>query len=177
MLLHNKSRNLATFSKISFQSLLKMSEISQKGVPTNDPKNIHDMTAFVQQTLTDMQNKFTNMSDQVRAVLFLDFTHFLDDGTHGRHVLETRRFGKIHAGDDGPGRRGLALLIPKKTSSFFQPFLFLVRILKYQKKNPFSFPFSFYFCRKQIYASRLFLFYLNSLFLIVRRKSKARRNA
>ena len=159
MLLHNKSRNLATFSKISFQSLLTMSEISQKGVPTNDPKNIHDMTAFVQQTLTDMQNKFTNMSDQVRAVLFLDFTHFLDDGTHGRHVLETRRFGKIHAGDDGPGRRGLALLIPKKTSSF-QPFLFLVRILKYQKKNPFSFPFSFYFCRKQIYASRLFFFLL-----------------
>ena len=43
-----------------------MSEVSQKGVPTNDPKNIHDMTAFVQQTLTDMQNKFTNMSDQVR---------------------------------------------------------------------------------------------------------------
>ncbi|CAG5096562.1 Oidioi.mRNA.OKI2018_I69.XSR.g14677.t1.cds [Oikopleura dioica] len=42
-----------------------MSEISQKGVPTNDPKNIHDMTAFVQQTLTDMQNKFTNMSDQM----------------------------------------------------------------------------------------------------------------
>ena len=42
-----------------------MSEVSQKGVPTNDPKNIHDMTAFVQTTLTDMQNKFTNMSDQV----------------------------------------------------------------------------------------------------------------
>ena len=144
MLLHNKSRNLATFSKISFQSLLTMSEISQKGVPTNDPKNIHDMTAFVQQTLTDMQNKFTNMSDQVRAVLFLDFTHFLDDGTHGRHVLETRRFGKIHAGDDGPGRRGLALLIPKKTSSF-QPFLFLVRILKYQKKILLVFHFLFIF--------------------------------
>ena len=35
------------------------------GVATNDPKNIHDMTAFVQQSLTDMQNKFTNMSDQV----------------------------------------------------------------------------------------------------------------
>ena len=36
------------------------------GIATNDPKNIHDMTAFVQQSLTDMQNKFTNMSDQVR---------------------------------------------------------------------------------------------------------------
>lgn len=35
------------------------------GIATNDPKNIHDMTAFVQQSLTDMQNKFTNMSDQV----------------------------------------------------------------------------------------------------------------
>lgn len=35
------------------------------GVATNDPKNIPDMTAFVQQSLTDMQNKFTNMSDQM----------------------------------------------------------------------------------------------------------------
>ena len=104
MLLHKKSRNLANSSNIPFQSILKMSEISQKGVPTNDPKNIHDMTAFVQQTLTDMQNKFTNMSDQVRSpVVFLDLNYFLDDGAHGCHVLETRRFGEIDAGDDGPG--------------------------------------------------------------------------
>lgn len=39
--------------------------LSGTGVPTNDPKNIHDMTAFIQQSLTDMQGKFTNMSDQV----------------------------------------------------------------------------------------------------------------
>ena len=36
------------------------------GVATNDPKNIHDMTAFIQTSLTDMQGKFTNMSDQVK---------------------------------------------------------------------------------------------------------------
>ena len=40
--------------------------LSGTGVPTNDPKNIHDMTAFIQQSLTDMQGKFTNMSDQVK---------------------------------------------------------------------------------------------------------------
>ena len=39
--------------------------LSGSGVPTNDPKNIHDMTAFIQQSLTEMQGKFTNMSDQV----------------------------------------------------------------------------------------------------------------
>jgi hypothetical protein len=47
------------------------------GVATNDPKNIPDMTAFVQQSLTDMQNKFTNMSDQVKNpsfyILFFGF--------------------------------------------------------------------------------------------------------
>ena len=45
----------------------RMSDVlSGTGVPTNDPKNIHDMTAFIQQSLTDMQGKFTNMSDQVK---------------------------------------------------------------------------------------------------------------
>jgi len=39
--------------------------LSGSGVATNDPKNIHDMTAFIQQSLTDMQGKFTNMSDQM----------------------------------------------------------------------------------------------------------------
>ena len=51
------------------------------GVATNDPKNIPDMTAFVQQSLTDMQNKFTNMSDQVKNpsfyILFLVLTNLL----------------------------------------------------------------------------------------------------
>lgn len=42
-----------------------LSSPSQAGVATNDPKNIHDMTAFVQQSLTEMQNKFANMSDQM----------------------------------------------------------------------------------------------------------------
>ena len=47
--------------------IFRMSDIPSPsmGIATNDPKNIHDMTAFVQQSLTDMQNKFTNMSDQV----------------------------------------------------------------------------------------------------------------
>ena len=39
------------------------------GVATNDPKNIHDMTAFIQSSLTDMQGKFTNMSDQVSSII------------------------------------------------------------------------------------------------------------
>ena len=47
----------------------RMSDVlSGTGVPTNDPKNIHDMTAFIQQSLTDMQGKFTNMSDQVNSI-------------------------------------------------------------------------------------------------------------
>ena len=50
------------------QSCSRMSDVlSGTGVPTNDPKNIHDMTAFIQQSLTDMQGKFTNMSDQVKS--------------------------------------------------------------------------------------------------------------
>ena len=48
--------------------------LSGAGVPTNDPKNIHDMTAFIQQSLTDMQGKFTNMSDQVHRQIFKDIS-------------------------------------------------------------------------------------------------------
>ena len=55
---HNRENN--------FFCHFRMSDIlSGSGVATNDPKNIHDMTAFIQQSLTDMQGKFTNMSDQV----------------------------------------------------------------------------------------------------------------
>ena len=51
---------------IYFYFFFRMSDVlSGTGVATKDPKNIHDMTAFIQHSLTDMQGKFTNMSDQV----------------------------------------------------------------------------------------------------------------
>ena len=51
--------------------------LSGTGVPTNDPKNIHDMTAFIQQSLTDMQGKFTNMSDQVNSADVYGFSNYV----------------------------------------------------------------------------------------------------
>ena len=63
--------------------------LSGTGVPTNDPKNIHDMTAFIQQSLTDMQGKFTNMSDQVKIqqeIMIFFSNGDLDDGPHRFNV-------------------------------------------------------------------------------------------
>lgn len=44
----------------------------------NDPKNVQELTNFVQLTLQQMQDKFQNMSDQIinRNILFLKFKFY-----------------------------------------------------------------------------------------------------
>ena len=41
----------------------------------NDPKNVQELTNFVQVTLQQMQDKFQNMSDQIinRNILFISY--------------------------------------------------------------------------------------------------------
>ncbi len=48
-------------------------EYSQSNSSASDPKNVQELTNFVQLTLQQMQDKFQSMSDQIinRNILFL----------------------------------------------------------------------------------------------------------
>ncbi|KAL8590610.1 hypothetical protein ACOMHN_011046 [Nucella lapillus] len=61
-----------------------MADVGKDLGNTADPKNIQDLTTFVQNLLQQMQDKFQTMSDQIisRNILSLDFrsstSHFLN---------------------------------------------------------------------------------------------------
>lgn len=68
MILKVKDFKLLSIFQLLVKYILQFHLLLSKNLPKmadNDPKNVQDLTVFVQQVLQDMQGKFKSMSDGV----------------------------------------------------------------------------------------------------------------